>query len=338
VKTDQENEQYKKFLGMFKQLHINIPFAEALAQMPNYTKFLKDLLINKRKLEESAAVVLDANCSAVLQKNMPSKRKDPGSFIIQCNIGNLGEEMALADLGASINIMPYTFFQKLGLGEPRPTQMTLQLADRPVRHPMGIVEDVLVKVDKYIFPVDFVVLDVDEDVEVPLIFRRPFLRTSKALIDMDRGELTLRVGDDKLTYRLAEAMRHSFDFDDTLYYLDTTDDLIDECMQEMLNLDPYEGWPDQDEEMQEKVHSLGPVKEEITLEPGLMKKLRRRIKRARRRHNKCPKDNGDERQRRKGVSPTSGNAISNSPSSLRKLCHVSFQVVGKRATSIHEPQ
>jgi len=225
---------------------------------------------------------------------MPSKRKDRGSFKIPCNIGDLGEEMSLADFGASINVMPYTFFQKLGLGKPRPTRMTLQLADRSVRHPRGIVEDVLVKVDKYIFPVDFVVLNVDEDVEVPLILGRPFLRTSKALINMDGGELTLRVGDDKLTYRLAEAMQHSLNFDDTLYFLDTTDELIDECVQEMLNPDPYEGWADQDVKIEEEVHSLGLVKEEIKPEPGLVKKLRRRIKRAKRHHIKRPKDNGDE--------------------------------------------
>jgi len=98
-----------------------------------------------------------------------------------------------------------------------------------------------VKVDKYIFPADFVVLDVDEDVEVPLIVGRPFLLTSKALIDVDGRELTLRVGDEKLTHRLAEAMRHSLYFDDTLYYLDTTDELIDEYVQEMMCPDPYEG-------------------------------------------------------------------------------------------------
>jgi len=144
--------------------------------------------------------------------------KDPGSFIIPCVIGGLGEEKALADSGASINVMPYTLFQKLGLGEPRPTRMTLQLADRSVHHPRGIIEDVLVKVDKYIFPADFVVLDVDEDVEVPLILGRPFLRTSKALIDMDGGEMTLRIGEEKITYRLVEAMKHSLDFDDSCYF------------------------------------------------------------------------------------------------------------------------
>jgi len=119
--------------------------------------------------------VLEGNCSALLQKSLPNKMKDPGSFIIPCVIGGLGEEKALADSGASINVMPYTLFQKLRLGEPRPTRMTLQLADRSVRHPRGIIEDILVKVDKYIFPADFVVLDVDEDVKVPLILGRPFL-------------------------------------------------------------------------------------------------------------------------------------------------------------------
>jgi len=125
LKNDQNDEQYKKFLGLFKQLHINITCVESLSQMPKCVKFLKNLLTNKRKLEESASLILDATCSVVLQKSMPSKRKDPGSFIIPCNIGDLGKEKALADSGASINVMPYTFLRKPGLGEPKPTRMTL---------------------------------------------------------------------------------------------------------------------------------------------------------------------------------------------------------------------
>jgi len=110
LKNDQNDKKYKKFLGLFKQLHINIPFVEALSQMPRYAKFLKDLLTNKRKLEESASVILDVTYSVMLQMNTTSKRKDPGSFIIPCNIGDLGEEKTLTNSGASINTMPYTFF------------------------------------------------------------------------------------------------------------------------------------------------------------------------------------------------------------------------------------
>lgn len=102
-------------------------------------------------MEESVAVVLDGSCSAMLQKNLSSKMKNPGSFIIPCAIRGLGEEKALCDLGASINVIPYNFFQKIGLGEPRPTRMILQLVDNAVHHPRDIIEDVWVNVDMYIF-------------------------------------------------------------------------------------------------------------------------------------------------------------------------------------------
>ena len=117
---------------MFKQLHINIPLVEALAQMPKYAKFVKDLLTNKRKLEDLGTVTLSGNCSAVIEKKLPKKLTDPGSFIIPCMLGDGMEESALADSGASINVMPYNLFLKLGLEDLRPTRMTLQLADRSV--------------------------------------------------------------------------------------------------------------------------------------------------------------------------------------------------------------
>ncbi|KAK5825727.1 hypothetical protein PVK06_020589 [Gossypium arboreum] len=151
--------------------------------MPTYTKFLKELLTNKRKFKDVSTVELNKECSAILQNKLPTKLKDPGSFTIPCLIGSLNVEQALADLGASINLMPYKMFKQLGLGEPKPTRMSIQLADRSVKYPKGIIEDVLVKVDKFTFPVDFVVLDMDEDVEVPLILGHPFLTTARAVID-----------------------------------------------------------------------------------------------------------------------------------------------------------
>ena len=116
---------------------------------------------------------------------------DPGSFTIPCLIGNLTVSNALADLGASINLMPYSIFAKLNLGEPSPTRMSIQLADRSVKFPRGIVENMLVKVDNFVFPVDFFILDMDEDSEVPLILGRPFLATARALIDVYDCKLTL---------------------------------------------------------------------------------------------------------------------------------------------------
>ncbi|KAK5836085.1 hypothetical protein PVK06_011834 [Gossypium arboreum] len=149
---------------------------------------------------------LNEECSAILQNKLPTKLKDPGSFTIPCLIGSLNVDKALADLGASINLMPYKIFKQLGLGEPKPTRMSIQLADRSVKYPRGIIEDVLVKLDKFIFPVDFIVLDMDKDVEVPLILGRPFLATAKAVIDVGDGKLVLRVGDEEIIFKIYDAM------------------------------------------------------------------------------------------------------------------------------------
>ncbi|KAK6125377.1 hypothetical protein DH2020_040881 [Rehmannia glutinosa] len=163
----------------------------ALEQMPNYAKFLKEVMSKKRKLAEFETVNLTEECSAIIQRKLPQKLKDPGSFTIHCVIGGVVFNKALCDLGASINLMPLSIFRKLGLGEVKPSTVTLQLADRSLTYPKGIVEYVLVKVDKFIFPMDFLVLDMEGDRDVPLILGRPFLATARALIDVQKGELTL---------------------------------------------------------------------------------------------------------------------------------------------------
>ncbi|XP_012850542.1 PREDICTED: uncharacterized protein LOC105970278 [Erythranthe guttata] len=167
-------DQLKKFIERIKQIRINIPFAEALEVMPNYTKFMKEVLSKKIRIEEDIPVTLTATCSAILQSNLPPKMKDAGSYTIPCIIGNSTFDKALCDLGASINLMPMFVFLKLSLENLNRTRMTLQLADRSLKYPDGIVEDVLVKVDKFILPVDFVVLEMPEDDEAPIILGRPF--------------------------------------------------------------------------------------------------------------------------------------------------------------------
>jgi hypothetical protein len=113
---------------------------EALVQMPKYTKFLKDILSSKKKLEELSMVILNEECSTIYQKqsNIPPKVGDPGSFSIPCLISSLSFGIALVDLGASINLLPYKTFKKLGLGEPKPTRISIQLADRSIKYPRGI--------------------------------------------------------------------------------------------------------------------------------------------------------------------------------------------------------
>ncbi|KAG8492789.1 hypothetical protein CXB51_010262 [Gossypium anomalum] len=223
LKKDRKDAQFSKSLELFKQLHINLPFVEAIWQMLAYAKFLKELLTNKRKFEDLSMVELNEECSAILQNKLPTKLKDPGSFTIPCLIGSLNVEKALADLGASINLMPYKMFKQLGLGEPKPTRISIQLADRSVKYPTGIIEDILVKVDKFIFPVDFVVLDMDEDVEVPLILGHLFLATARAVIDVGDGKLMLRVGDEEIIFKIYDAMRFSREQDDSCYFIDSTD-------------------------------------------------------------------------------------------------------------------
>ncbi|GJZ39798.1 reverse transcriptase domain-containing protein [Tanacetum coccineum] len=131
--------------------------------MPKYAKFMKDLLIKKEKFEETSKVTLNERCSAILLKEIPLKEKDPGSFTIPCDIGKVGIDKALADLGVSITLMPYLMFVRLKLGELKPTHMCIELANKSTQYPRGIAENVIIKINKFVFPVDFVVLDMEED-------------------------------------------------------------------------------------------------------------------------------------------------------------------------------
>ncbi|XP_063948095.1 uncharacterized protein LOC135152190 [Daucus carota subsp. sativus] len=201
------DKQFAKFLEVFKKLQINIPFAEAPEQMSSYAKFMKGILSRKLKLEDLETVALTEECSAVLQQKLLPKLKDPGSFTIPCTIGQLSFDKCLCDLGASINLMPLSVFMQLGLPELKPTNMSLQLADRSITYLRGIVEDVLLKVDKLIFPADYVILDFEEDKKIPIILGRPFLVTGRTLIDVQKGELTMRVQDQMVTFNMFNAIK-----------------------------------------------------------------------------------------------------------------------------------
>nr|GEZ51905.1 reverse transcriptase domain-containing protein [Tanacetum cinerariifolium] len=194
---------------MFKQLHINITLADTLILIPKYQKMLKALLSNKEKLLELENTPLDENCSAVILKKLPEKLGDPGKFLIPCGFSEL-KCKALADLGASINLMPHSIWKKLGLPELNFTRMTLELANRAICTTAGIARDVFVPVGKFTFPADFVIVDYKRDPIVHLILGRPFLRTARALIDVHGEEMILHDGDERLTLN----MRH-----DTSIYL-----------------------------------------------------------------------------------------------------------------------
>ncbi|GJU94447.1 reverse transcriptase domain-containing protein [Tanacetum coccineum] len=221
---DKSDIQIHSFLQMFKRLHFNISLAEALAHMPKYAKMVKDLLTSKEKLLELVNTPLYENCSAILLKKLPEKLRDTGRFLIPCEFQELESCMALADLGASINLMPLSIWKKLILSELTSTRMTLELATRTVAYPAGIAEDVFVKVGKFTFPADFVVVDYDFDPRVPLILGRPLLRTARALVDVHGEELTLRVGDEKLVFNVESTLKYPRKLgDESIFKIDILD-------------------------------------------------------------------------------------------------------------------
>ena len=190
----------------FKKIEINIPFAEAMNQMPNYEKFQKEILSKKKKIAREGIVNLIATCNVVIQRSLPAKMKDLSSFTIPCSIGKYEFKKALCDSGASINLMPLSMVQRLSLGELTPTTIILQMADRSMAQPEGVLEDVMVKVGKFIFPVDFVVIKMEEENQIPLLLGRPFLAIGAALIDVQKGELTLRVGNEVVHFNLNKSL------------------------------------------------------------------------------------------------------------------------------------
>ncbi|GJT57654.1 reverse transcriptase domain-containing protein [Tanacetum coccineum] len=198
--NDKPSAQHSRFLKMFKQLRLEIGLKDALVEMPKFNKWLSSLLRNKEKLEDIAITTVNAECSAIIMNKVPEKLEDPGKFLIPCALQELDRTSALADSGASINLLPHSIYKKLGLEALTPTRMTLELANRSITHPMGIAEDVVVRVDGFTFLADFVVVNFEPDPRVPIILGRPFLRTAKALIDLYEETLTLRVGKEELVY------------------------------------------------------------------------------------------------------------------------------------------
>nr|GEW67694.1 reverse transcriptase domain-containing protein [Tanacetum cinerariifolium] len=182
--------------------------------MPKFGPTIKSLLTNKHKLFELARTPLNEHCLAVLLKKLPEKLGDPGKFLIPCDFLGMDECLALADLGARINLMPLSVWNKLSLPELTPTLMTLELANRSISRPIGVAEDVFVKVGKFHFSADIVVVDFGADPRVPLILERSFLKTGRALIDVYAGELTLRVNNEVVTFNLDQTSRYLANYND----------------------------------------------------------------------------------------------------------------------------
>nr|GEU60648.1 reverse transcriptase domain-containing protein [Tanacetum cinerariifolium] len=232
---DKANDQREIFFQSFKDLNFNISFADALILMPKFGPTIKTLLTNKDKLSELARTPLNEHCSAILLTKLLEKLGDPGKFLIPCDFTGMAECLALADLGASINIMPLSVWNKISLPDLSPTCMSLELTDRSIYHLVGVTEDVFVKVGTFHFPADFVVVDFDADPRVPLVLRRSFLKTGRALIDVFKGELTLRVGKEAIKFNLDQTSRYSANYNDmTTNRIDIIDMACKEYSQEVL--------------------------------------------------------------------------------------------------------
>jgi len=184
-----------RFLDIFKKLKMTLRFGEALWQMLLYAKFLKDMLTKKNWYIHSDKTIVECNCSAVIQRILPPKHKDPGVVTIPCSIGEVTVGKDLIDLGASINLMSLSMCRRLGEIEIMPIHMTLQLADRSITRPYGVIEDVLVKVKHLIFTADFIVIDIEEDADIPLIHGRPFMSTARLMVDMGKKILQMGIED-----------------------------------------------------------------------------------------------------------------------------------------------
>ncbi|KAG2701767.1 hypothetical protein I3760_06G059000 [Carya illinoinensis] len=206
-----KNKYHTEIQEIFKQVKINIPLLDAIQQVPSYAKFLKDLCTVKRKLNVKKKAFLTEQVSSLILSETPQKFGDPGSPNISIMIGESQIGRALLDLGSSVNLLPFSVYEQLGLGELKKTSIMLQMADRSVKVPKGIVEDVLVQVDKFYYPVDFVVLAMQQLVstiyQAPVILGRPFLATSNALINCRSGVLKLTFGNMALELNVFNACK-----------------------------------------------------------------------------------------------------------------------------------
>ncbi|KAK9063928.1 hypothetical protein SSX86_017800 [Deinandra increscens subsp. villosa] len=230
--TKKEREE-QEIMDTFRKVEVNIPLLDAIKQVPRYAKFLKELCTSKRKLKGNETVKVGENISAVLQKRLPTKCKDPGVFTVPCKLGNITVPRAMLDLGASINVLPYSIFKTLNVGPLKRTGVIIQLADRSVVHPKGVLEDVLVQVNELVFPADFYILDMEDD-DSPnpssILLGRPFLKTAKTKIDVYSGTLSMEFDGEVINFNIYDAMRYPSDVS-SLNFLDIIEPLTDECLE-----------------------------------------------------------------------------------------------------------
>ncbi|XP_050150506.1 uncharacterized protein LOC126625457, partial [Malus sylvestris] len=206
-----KEEAEKDILETFRKVEVNIPLLDAIKQVPRYAKFLKELCTTRKRMSTKEVVKVGENVSAILQRKLPPKCKDPGSFSIPCVIGNTRFESAMLDLGASINVMPYSIYASMNLGALKNDGVIIQLADRSNAYPKGVLEDVLVQVNHLVFPADFYVLEMDESDHahsLPILLGRPFMKTARTKIDVYSGTLSMEFDGEVVNFNLSDSIKY----------------------------------------------------------------------------------------------------------------------------------
>src|SRR3954468_19191756 len=209
TKKNSTEKDFEKFAAMFKKIEVNLPFFEALEQMPLYKKFMKEVIGKKRPMGGEPEIATE-KCSIVSpSRKIPIKKKDPGAAAIPCTIKNRMFKKVLIDSGSSVSLMPLSIFKKLELGKISESETKLKFADHTIKKSYGIAEDVLVEIDKFVFPVDFHIMDIHEDEETPILLGRPFLLTSRCNFDIEKGTLTVKSFDEEVTLKMLEVKKQS---------------------------------------------------------------------------------------------------------------------------------
>jgi hypothetical protein len=243
-----QGEKIQVMMEVFKQVKINIPLLDAIQQVPAYAKFLKDLCTQKRKSRNHIPekVLLTMHVSSLIQHNTQPKFKDPGASKISCIIGQKEIDKALLDLGDGVNLLPYLVYQQLSLGELKPTTVILQLAGKSIKKPRGIVEDVIIKVDKFFFLVDFIVLDTKlvphPERLILVILGCPFLATTNACINCQIGVMEISFGNMKVRLNISTAFQHAPNQNEC-FFVDNIEEYVEDSLASLLADDLLEAYP-----------------------------------------------------------------------------------------------
>lgn len=252
LKKTKQDKAFKEIYDILSKVNINLPLLDLIEQIPAYGKFIKDLKTHKLNFAPNEGVKLDQNISAVLQRKLPPKLDDPGSFDIPINIGGKKVGRAMLDLGASINLMPYSVYQKLGLEGMKKTSMRLELADHSIKYPKGIVEDILVQVNTLILPADFVVMDMEDnpngDRVDPILLGRPFMATADTIIKVKDSTLSMTVLGETVQFKMLNALSQPSISLDSCFSIDVVDHEVSSKILQRKSNDALEAVLTQEEE------------------------------------------------------------------------------------------